>query len=506
MAGGGSRDLNEGTSRFQLTDFHDELTREDDPHAFGGGDTSIDRQPLGIKTSKETRSDLRTAANGVLGLRDSDADADRQVRRFRLRVVEGSRTGEIWESDSASCAVGSHPINDLVLDDATVSRFHCEVRIGADGARIIDLKSCNGTLVDGVRVTDAFVQGGSTIRLGRTALRFEFGTEINPLPVSDSDRFGTLVSSSIPMRTAFALLERAAASDSTVLLQGGTGTGKGAAAESIHRQSRRAERPFVVIDCSALSRNLLESELFGHEKGAFTGAGASRVGAFEAAEGGTVFLDEIGEFPLDLQPTLLRVLENREIRRVGSNTVRPVDVRVIAATNRDLRSEVNEGRFRSDLYYRLAVLQVRMPLLRERPEDIPVLARVILESLGAGGDEIDELLTPQLLGRMERGDWPGNVRELRNYLEHCLVMEAAPPIDEDASGETPVVRAPVAAAPAPAYDFDIPFSDMRKQVIADFEQAYIKELLDRHDGKVAKAAKSVGLGRVHLYRLIRKYE
>ena len=269
---------------------------------------------------------------------------------------------------------------------------------------------------------------------GASALRFEFSAESNRLPVSAGNAFGKLVGASVAMRTAFALLERAAQSDVTVLLEGETGTGKGVAAEAIHRASTRAAGPFLVVDCGAIPPNLLESELFGHEKGAFTGAVARRVGAFEEASGGTIFLDEIGELAADLQPKLLRVLESKEYRRVGGNAMQKTDVRVVAATNRDLRAEVNAGRFRSDLYFRLAVVKVTIPALRERPEDIPITVETILRALGADEASAAALRTPEFFAALGHSAWPGNVRELRNYLERCLVFQEALPVSTERAG------------------------------------------------------------------------
>ena len=273
------------------------------------------------------------------------------IGRFRINTfVNGAAAGKwsVWESSGATCAIGSEPGNDLRIELPTVSRFHCEVRVGADGARLVDLGSLNGTFVDGVQVKEAFLRTGSTIRVGDATLQFELAQGGNRLPLSDRTTFGGLIGRSLATRASFALMERAAASEATVLLEGETGTGKGETAEAIHGQSARKAGPFVVVDCAALPANLLESELFGHEKGAFTGADTRRRGAFEEAARGTIFLDEIGELPLDLQPRLLRALENRQVRPLGTNLHRPIDVRIIAATNRDLRAEVNSGRFRPE--------------------------------------------------------------------------------------------------------------------------------------------------------------
>ncbi|WP_437283034.1 sigma 54-interacting transcriptional regulator [Sorangium sp. So ce375] len=417
------------------------------------------------------------------------------VRRFRLELVEGPAKGAVWDSSADRCSIGGAEGNDLVVDDATVSRFHCEIRIDDAGARVRDLRSRNGTVVDGVHVIEALLRTGSLIRLGKTVARFEFGTEHNRLPLWDEPRFGALSGASAAMRAVFALLARAAERDVTVLLEGETGTGKSQAARSVHERSARRDKPFVVVDCGAIHGNLIESELFGHAKGAFTGAAEQRVGAFEEASGGTIFLDEIGELPLDLQPKLLRALEAREIRRVGTNTARPVDVRVIAATHRDLRAEVNAGRFRADLYFRIAVVRIPMPPLRQRPEDIPALLDDLLASLHATPDEEAALRDPKVIARMKRAAWPGNVRELRNYVEQYLVFRAPPPMGDPA---------PAPSAP-PAIDAGVPYAEARDQVLADFERRYFEALLRAHDGKVSRAAAAAGLDRRYLYRLLHRH-
>jgi DNA-binding NtrC family response regulator len=427
----------------------------------------------------------------------SKAPLPPSVRRFRLTVAEGPETGRTWESTGDRCSIGSHESNDLVLSDDTVSRFHCEVRIASDGARVRDLGSRNGTVLDGVPVVEAFARGDSLIRLGSSVVRFQFATDRNPLPVSEATRFGSLVGVSSAMRAAFALLERASSSNATVLLEGETGTGKGQAAESIHKASARRDKPFLTLDCSAIPQNLLESELFGHERGAFTSATSQRIGIFEAANGGTVFLDEIGELGLDLQPKLLRVLENREVRRVGSNMARSVDVRVVAATNRDLRAEVNAGRFRSDLYFRLAVLKIPLPALRQRPEDIPTLVDGILTSLGADDEESKHLRTPEFYEQLARASWPGNVRELRNCIERCLVFQDARLVDEEVGA---------AEADEPRVDARKPFAAARDEALAQFERSYLEALLRMHGGKMSRAAAAAGIGRVYLYKLLQRHD
>jgi DNA-binding NtrC family response regulator len=424
-----------------------------------------------------------------------DEAAPSTVRRFHLEVIDGPQKGLTWDSSADSCSVGSHPSNDLVIDEPTVSRFHCEIQVDARGTRVRDLDSKNGTLLDGTKVIEGFLRGGSLLRLGRSTLRFELALERNRLPLSEKSAFGSLVGDSPAMRVVFALLERAAKSDATVLIQGETGTGKEGTAEAIHDESQRQKGPFVVLDCSAIPENLLESELFGHEKGSFTGAANRRIGAFEEASGGTIFLDEIGELPLDLQPKLLRVLESREVRRVGGNAVVPVDVRVIAATNRDLRAEVNAGRFRSDVYYRLAVVKIQLPPLRSRPEDIPLLAETMLRSLGADAATQKSLTTPEFIAALQRAAWPGNVRELRNYLERCMVFQQPLPLSE----ATPP------AETAAKIDPTLSYAEARRQSLEDFERRYVEALVAFHKGKVSQAARAAGMARVYLYRLMQRH-
>ncbi len=420
------------------------------------------------------------------------------VRRFRLRIVDGGEKGHVFESNGDRVQLGSHPLNDLLLDERTVSRFHCEVFVDEKGNPWVkDLGSRNGTVVDGVPIKEAALRSGSLLQLGRVSLRFELSGEKNRIPVSEQKAFGSLVGTSIAARSSFALMERAAASDSTVLLEGETGTGKSQAAESIHRLSARRSHAFLVVDCGAIPANLLESELFGHEKGAFTGADTRRVGVFEEARGGTVFLDEVGELPMELQPKLLRVLEAREIRRLGTNAYLPVDVRVIAATNRDLRAEVNAGRFRPDLYFRLAVVKITVPPLRQRSEDIPAIAEKMLAALGVDPRVRESLKDPVFLAQLQRAAWPGNMRELRNHLERCVVMQETLEPGLEPEGSLPESHV--------AVDPRVPYPEARRRALDAFERAYVKALLELYKGKVAQAAESADIDRVHLYRLIKRH-
>lgn len=407
------------------------------------------------------------------------------VRECRLVIA----AGKTHQFAAERMVIGADPRADLVLDDPALSKFHCEIRVGDAGCFVRDLGSRNGTTVDRVPVIEAPLRDGALLGVGRSELRFEIGNQRRALLQSTSDHFGRLRGGSIPMRGVYALLEAAAASSSTVLLQGESGTGKDLAAESLHQASARRDGPFVVVDCGAIPPNLLEAELFGFEAGAFTGATTARMGAFEAAHGGTLLLDEIGELAHELQPKLLRAIDRHDIQRIGSTTRIPVDVRVIAATNRDLRQEVNARRFRSDLYFRLAVLVITMPPLRERALDLPVLVATILDDLGDRESPMARALTSgELLPELLRHSWPGNVRELRNYIESALVRQDH-------------VLAP-AARTEPAIDVGQPLRVVREAWLRHIERRYLEQLLLVHGGNVSAAARAAGVDRVHLHRLL----
>ena len=421
----------------------------------------------------------------------SDLSARAFVRECRLSIVEGDSVRDPRVFAAERIVIGADPKSDLVIDDPATSKFHCEIRF-VDGACFVrDLGSRNGTTVDRVPVLDAPLRDGALLGCGRVQLRFQLGAGQRELALSSRDHFGRLRGASIAMRAIYALLETAAPATTTVLLQGESGSGKDLAAESLHAESPRRDGPFVVVDCGAIPPALLESELFGHEAGAFTGANAARAGAFELAHGGTIVLDEIGELALDLQPKLLRVLDRHEIQRVGSSQRIPVDVRVIAATNRDLKAEVNAKRFRSDLYFRLAVLVVRMPPLRERMTDLPLLVAAILDELGDRDSEMARAFASgAMLPELLRHAWPGNVRELKNYVEACIVrQDSALAAARQTSGE-------------PAIDVSRPLRVVRDEWVRHVERRYLEQLLLVHGGNVSAAARAAGIDRVHLHRLL----
>jgi DNA-binding NtrC family response regulator len=410
----------------------------------------------------------------------------------RAVIVEGDRV-----------RIGSQQGNEVVVEDRKVSRFHCALAACPNGWTLTDTGSLNGSYVKGVRVRDADLPRGSVweIRLGESVLKIrELGSSSQThLPACSS--FGTLYGQSVAMRRVYELIDRVACSDATVLIQGESGTGKELVTHELVRRGQRAKRPFVTVDGSSISPTLIESELFGHARGAFTGAERERKGAFEAANGGTVFLDEIGEMPFDLQPKLLRALEAREVRRVGETTPRPVDVRVIAATNRNLEREVNRGGFRGDLYFRLSVVTIQLPPLRERLEDLPLVVHALLDSMGALDQE--HLFTPGVFEQLRGYDWPGNVRELRNFVERAVILGAADFVraSVEPMGMVDPKSAPEIAAP----DIEEPFKVAKERMIAGFEKAYLTRLLDWAEGNVSRAARKAKLDRMYLHRLLQRY-
>ncbi len=435
--------------------------------------------------------------------------------RCALLALSGPTKGEEIVIESECFRIGKSPDNDLVLVDPTVSRDHCEIVRDEKGFLLRDLGSTNGTLLDGAEIREGYLRPGVVISVGRVEIKVRpYSERIDVVP-SERSSFGELVGTTLAMRELFAVLERLAPSDASLLVGGETGTGKDLLARAVHAASRRARGPFVVVDCGAVVGTLIESELFGHEKGAFTGATQSRKGAFELAHKGTLFLDEVAELPLSLQPKLLRALETRRIRRVGGQTETAVDLRVIAATHRDLSLEVQRGKFREDLYFRLAVVPLHLPALRERRDDIPALARHLLAKLGeqsttaATAPELDDATLAALMAH----DWPGNVRELRNVLERAALLGHAPGVTgvRALSAWLSPARARPAqgdASEAPGslgFDPAMSYGETRERWENDFERRYVSWLLGRHDGNLAQAAREAGMDRKYLHKLAKKH-
>jgi len=416
-----------------------------------------------------------------------------------LAVVDGPSRGARAQVGSEIARIGTADGNDLVLTDRTVSRFHCELSVRGNTIIIRDCGSTNGTLIDGVRIREAEIPPGTLVRIGGSAFRVELGEEPAFVEVSARGGFGELVGSSVEMRRVYAILERLALTDATVLVQGETGTGKDVLARSLHAASPRAAHPFVAVDCGAIPEHLVESELFGHVRGAFTGATGDRMGVFEEADGGTLFLDEIGEMPVALQPKLLRAIESRSIRRVGSSSSRTVNVRIVAATNRSLSSSINEGSFREDLYYRLAVVELRLPALRARRDDIPVLAAHFFRTFA--GDHV-RLPAEFVAGLVGRG-WPGNVRELKNYIERSVSLGTVVPRGPEPGAPQPLPDAGVPPGSIESFiAMHLPLKEARRAWTKSFELVYVRTMLKLVGGNVTRAAERAGVSRRFLQRMV----
>ncbi|MCA9623368.1 MAG: sigma 54-dependent Fis family transcriptional regulator [Myxococcales bacterium] len=413
-----------------------------------------------------------------------------------LVVVAGPDEGKRFAVPWGTFTLGKSGSCDFVVDDPAVSRRHLEIARRASSLEVRDLGSHNGSFFRGARFERIAVGVGARLRIGRS----ELWLRLPEAGLPESEGFGELVGGSPAMQSVFAYLRRAAPSTLPVLIQGETGTGKELVARAIHAASGRSG-PLVTCDLAGISPSLIESELFGHRRGAFTGAEEDREGAFLRADGGTLFLDEVGELAMDQQPRLLRALEAGEVKRVGDNVYREVDVRVVAATNRDLADEVAAGTFRSDLYHRLAVLCVAMPPLRERHGDIPLLVRHFAEAVAPGNSL---RFPPASLEALERHDWLGNLRELRNVVERALafctedgsVTREVLGLDEETPGAVPRAR--------PA-SLELPFKDAKSRLVEVWERDYVTALMEACEGNVSLAARRAGMHRVHLHRLIKKH-
>jgi transcriptional regulator with GAF, ATPase, and Fis domain len=460
----------------------------------------------------------------------------RRMRKGQLVIANGADQGKVLEIVKPRVTGGRGMISDLVIPDKAVSGTHFEVSAREDGFRLRDLNSRNGVYVGELKVRDVYLRSGTVFRVGHTNIQFQATQDMVEIELSKRDRFDAVLGGSPAMREIFAHLEKIAPTDLTCLVTGETGTGKEMVARAIHNASHRRNRPFVVLDCGSIPRELIESTLFGHEKGSFTGAIGQQIGCFEQANGGTIFLDEIGELELSLQPKLLRVLEQREIKRVGGDRQLKVDVRVVAATNRDLREEVNRSQFREDLYFRLSVVNVELPPLRERREDIPSLAHHFLREVAARRG-LAMSFSQETLAALMTHAWPGNVREMRNVVERAAALtdepiltradlmfgrEMGPSVlvshDLAQAGAVAAQRAAAAlggmelpAQRGPA-TFDpgllrggLAFKQTKQSVVDAFEVAYLQALMARNEGNITRASQEAGLTRYHLRELLKRH-
>ena len=432
---------------------------------------------------------------------DREAHAEQRPEPIRclLVVIDGPSCGRSAPIGREPMTVGSADGCELVLEDSTVSRRHVTVQSVPGGFLVADQGSTNGTFYEGSRITQAVVGPGSVLRIGRTSAVLRPADSPEAIEPSARLAFGDLDGVSAGMRRLFAVLEQVAPTESTVLVEGETGTGKEVVAWAVHQSSPRRSGPFVVFDCGAVPRELVESELFGHVRGAFTGATADRPGAFTRADGGTIFIDELNAMPLELQPKLLRALETRSVKPVGSDALRSVDVRVIAACSSDLAAEVQAGRFRPDLFYRLSVVHVRIPPLRRRREDIAPIVRRLMSRIGIA--DTGEIAGPNL-DRLMAHSWPGNVRELRNVIERSVALSG--------SRNPRFADLRLQVGPAGQRD-DLPvrtettFAEAKGELTASFEKRYLADLMERCKGNISLASRVAALDRKHLKKLLRRH-
>ncbi len=437
----------------------------------------------------------------------------KQLRRVMLRVTDGPDKGAELTVARSRITIGRSAVNDLALSDTSVSGTHAELIIGESGVHVHDLDSTNGTFIGSVRVREAWVEPGSMLKVGKTEVELLSADEVQ-VPISGKDHFGALDGKSPAMREVFAVLERVAPTEMSVLIHGETGSGKELVARALHDESHREKHPFVVLDCGSLPRELAEAAILGHKKGSFTGAVSDRAGCFEEADGGTLFLDEIGELPLDLQPKLLRVLDRREVQRIGESQVRTVDVRVVAATHRDLRMMVGQGQFREDLYFRLSVMGVELPPLRKRGGDVVMLAEKFLEDFVRS---YPRLVTKPRLSDAAREalaaeQFPGNVRQLKNIIQraaHLCRDSVIEPSDLHIGRREPAI-APASSDAEPATGgidpalFDTPFKEAKQHMVDAFERAYFGKLLGKTDGNLSRASAEAGITRYYLRELLKR--
>ncbi|HEU4406949.1 MAG TPA: sigma 54-interacting transcriptional regulator [Polyangiaceae bacterium] len=428
------------------------------------------------------------------------------------------RGGSVYPADNPSALVyvgtdavllGRDAACQMMLDDPHVSAVHAEMVATERGVRLRDLGSRNGTFLGGVRLGEGFLTSRTVFQVGKTQIVFE-PSRPEWVSVAEQSSFGPLAGENALMRALFSRLEKIAATDLTVLIGGETGCGKEVVAQAIHSNSPRAAKPFVVVDCGSIPGSLAEATLFGHEKGAFTGATDRRVSPFVEADGGTIFLDELGELPLDLQPKLLRVLAERRIKSVGGTKYLPVNVRVLAATRRDLTREVNEGRFRSDLFFRIAQVRIDLPPLRARLDDVPVLIRHMLAEVDA--PEAYERISPEQMQRLMRYDWPGNVRELKNAVSVALALADDGPLDIVSHlgtladvGRTSMTPPPPAAVPGDLNHKNTRFKEAKQTALSLFERSYFSAMVDDTGGNISEIARRSGLERAHVRMYLRKH-
>ncbi len=459
-----------------------------------GSDLTLGQWRAVFRLHSGSGSDAPTAVSRRTKVQTPHASTE-ELPPARIRVKQGPNEF-IHELTEKPLTIGKDPANPLVVKDRFISGKHLQVTRRESGFHVLDLNSTNGTFVGGIRIFEVEVPLNTVLRVGETELIVEAQTE------DQKDQpFHGIIGDDPSVRQLVELIERVAPANAAVTVLGESGTGKELVARALHVCSPRAEQPFIPINCAAISKELIESELFGHEKGAFTGADKQRKGAFEAAHGGTLFLDEIGELPVDLQAKLLRVLESGELKRVGASRPLHVDVRVVAATNRDLLTDARRGNFREDLYYRLCVVPMRLPPLRNRKGDIGVLAEHFVRTYSPRGQTVQ--LTASALERLQQYSWPGNIRELRNVVHRALLLRKGPQLD---ASDILFDQAFSSDSVSPSdLLLEVPVGVTLEVVMQRLERQVVENTLRRYQYNKDRAAKELGLGRSSLFRRLRAW-
>jgi len=425
-----------------------------------------------------------------------DGALTRAADAFRVHVLEGVDRGRSHVVTTTSY-VGKSATCELTLTDPKISRRHVQLTPDSFGLRVADLSSTNGVFLNAARVLEGYAGNGDRLRLGDTLLAIEVveSTDAASVRLSTRTRFGRVIGASPAMRRLFARCDQVAPTDIPVLIEGETGTGKELVAEAIHEASTRAQKPFVVFDCTTISPQLIEASLFGHERGAYTGADEARPGVFEVANGGTLLIDEIGDLDIGLQAKLLRAVERQEVQRIGGTKWIKVDVRLVSATRRDLEAEIQAGRFRDDLYYRLAVARLFVPPLRSREGDVELLATHLWNKLSGG----KEPFPTEFLARWQSYKWPGNVRELYNAVQRRFSLGQTE-VWDDGEG-----RGDTLGQASDLFDTllheTVPYTVARRRVLDEFDRRFVTVALERTSGSVAKAAATFGIARRYFTKI-----
>jgi two-component system response regulator HydG len=457
-----------------------------------GTDIALGQWSAVFRAQSSSESESATEVSGTQTEHQPRDSTTQRWQAAQVRIRQGPNES-FKPLVGESFTVGKDPGNDLVIDDKFISGKHARITRKDGMFQVVDQRSTNGTFIGPVRVYDAEVPLFTTLKIGSTELILE--------PVASTKKeasFHGIIGGDPSIRQMIELIERVAPSSAAVAILGESGTGKELVAQAIHQRSHRADKAFIPVNCAAISKELIESELFGHEKGSFTGATNARRGAFEEADGGTLFLDEIGELPVDLQAKLLRALESGEIKRVGASRPVHVDVRVVAATNRDLLADVREGRFREDLYYRLCVVPLHLPPLRSRRGDLVNLAEHFVKAFSPRGQTVR--FTAAALDRLQNHPWPGNVRELRNVVHRALLLRKGPMIDTgDVTFDQELNPETGIAVPT------LPPGMTLEQMLEKLERQIVEGALRRFNNNRERVAKELGVARSTLFKRLKDW-